>query len=215
MSFSLFVILWLAFHLITSVVIGLLAHRWGRDPFGWMLFGVALGPFGLAALLGAHFDDRRRQRPTLKGGERAASEITGRRVLVAIDGSAASTRAVEHVLDQFGTSLDEVSLITGLPIELAAGLQESELSPRRQRLEEELDGHLSAACAALQHAGIAYRTITRFGDPAEEILALASEEQWDLIVMGRRGRGAPSKLLLGSVSDKVVKAAPCPVTVVG
>jgi nucleotide-binding universal stress UspA family protein len=214
MSFSLFVLLWLAFHLVMSGLSGLLAHRWGRDPFGWMLFGVALGPFGLAALLGAHFDDRRRQRPTLRGGKRAASETTGRRVLVAIDGSAASTRAVDHVLDQFGTSLDEVSLVTVLPIELAANLQESELSPGRRRLEEELHGHLSAACAALQQAGVAYRTITRFGAPAEEILALAREEEWDPIVMGRRGRGAPSKLLLGSVSDKVVKEAPCPVTVV-
>ena len=79
MSFSLFVLLWLAFQLVMSGLIGLLAHRWGRDPFGWMLFGVVLGPFGLAALLGAHFDDRRRQRPTLRSGKRTAGSGGNRR----------------------------------------------------------------------------------------------------------------------------------------
>jgi nucleotide-binding universal stress UspA family protein len=53
-----------------------------------------------------------------------------------------------------------------------------------------------------------------FGDPAKEIITFAEEGHCDLIVMGRRGQGAVSKALLGSVSDRVVKAASCPVMVV-
>jgi len=53
------------------------------------------------------------------------------------------------------------------------------------------------------------RTITRAGDPAKEILSVASEEQADLIVMGRRGIGDLAGLLLGSVSRRVTQRAEC------
>jgi nucleotide-binding universal stress UspA family protein len=49
------------------------------------------------------------------------------------------------------------------------------------------------------------------GDPAETILRVADEERADLIVLGTHGRGALGKLLLGSVAEKVVRRAPCPV----
>jgi len=53
------------------------------------------------------------------------------------------------------------------------------------------------------------RTITRAGDPAKEILSVASEERADVIVMGRRGIGDVAELLLGSVSRKVTQRAEC------
>jgi len=49
------------------------------------------------------------------------------------------------------------------------------------------------------------------GDPAETILRVAGEEGADLIVLGTHGRGALGKLLMGSVAEKVVRGAPCPV----
>ena len=59
------------------------------------------------------------------------------------------------------------------------------------------------------------RVETRFGDPATEIVRFAAEGGFDHIVMGRRGRGGVAKLLLGSVSEKVLKDATIPVTVAG
>lgn len=53
----------------------------------------------------------------------------------------------------------------------------------------------------------------RVGRPAEEILALAEEIDAGLIVMGSRGRGQLRRALMGSVSDSVVRHAPCPVLI--
>jgi len=49
------------------------------------------------------------------------------------------------------------------------------------------------------------------GDPAGEIVALATEEKADLIVMGTHGRTGLRHLLMGSVAESVVRRAPCPV----
>ncbi|MHB1044002.1 MAG: universal stress protein [Eubacteriales bacterium] len=52
------------------------------------------------------------------------------------------------------------------------------------------------------------------GNPAREILKMAGEGNYDLIVIGGRGLGALRGALLGSVSAKVIHMASCPVTVV-
>jgi nucleotide-binding universal stress UspA family protein len=49
------------------------------------------------------------------------------------------------------------------------------------------------------------------GKPAAEIVSYARDRSIDLIVMGTHGRGAISQMLLGSVADKVIRTAPCPV----
>jgi nucleotide-binding universal stress UspA family protein len=53
-----------------------------------------------------------------------------------------------------------------------------------------------------------------FGDPAQEIMTVAQDRQADLIVVGSRGHGRLAGLLLGSVTQKVVSLAHCPVVVV-
>lgn len=56
--------------------------------------------------------------------------------------------------------------------------------------------------------------LVEIGDPAKRIVDMASARQADLIVLGRRGRGAIAQLLLGSVSHKVVQTSKCPVLIV-
>jgi nucleotide-binding universal stress UspA family protein len=53
-----------------------------------------------------------------------------------------------------------------------------------------------------------------FGDPAEVIITAARDREADLIVVGSRGHGRLVGLLLGSVAQKVVSLAHCPVVVV-
>ena len=57
-------------------------------------------------------------------------------------------------------------------------------------------------------------SIIREGSPANSILEVASEESVDLIVVGSSGKSGFDRFILGSVSDKVVNAAKCPVLVV-
>ena len=52
------------------------------------------------------------------------------------------------------------------------------------------------------------------GDPADAIVRIAETEHVDLIVMGTHGRRGISRLLMGSVAESVVRAAPCPVLTV-
>lgn len=214
MSFGTFLIGWLAMHLVIAALSAYSASRWGRDPFGWLLLGTVLGPIGFLVLVAIHRDDVRRSRPMLTGPGAKGRSGPHTRILVAVDGSASSAEAVKHVVEHLGAAAQGVTVATVLPIEAANGVTAPVESLRRQRIEEEIDRHLSSAFASFRAAGISCESVVRFGDPAGEILELAREGGYELIVMGRRGLGGAAKMLLGSVSDRVVKQAPCPVTVV-
>lgn len=68
--------------------------------------------------------------------------------------------------------------------------------------------------AATAAAGLQARWIVRAGVPYKEIVAAATEERADLIVLGTQGRGGLNRALLGSVADRVIRLAPCPVLTV-
>ncbi len=74
--------------------------------------------------------------------------------------------------------------------------------------------HLAARAAALAAEGVAARAIVRVGVPWQEIVRLAVEEHADMIVMGTQGRAGLERLLLGSVAERVIRQAPCPVVTV-
>ena len=77
-------------------------------------------------------------------------------------------------------------------------------------VEEVLDRWRAQAAAA----GVDADTRTALGGTADEICAAADEIGADLIVIGTHGRGGLSHALLGSVAEKVVRKAPCPVLTV-
>jgi nucleotide-binding universal stress UspA family protein len=57
-------------------------------------------------------------------------------------------------------------------------------------------------------------TRVELGAPAEKILALVQKEQIDMIIMGAHGRAGLEQVIFGSVANKVVKSATCPVLTV-
>ena len=63
-------------------------------------------------------------------------------------------------------------------------------------------------------AGLSTRWVLKTGVPHAEIVGAAAEEHADLIVIGTHGRGGIDRALLGSVTDRVVRLAPCPVVTV-
>jgi nucleotide-binding universal stress UspA family protein len=68
--------------------------------------------------------------------------------------------------------------------------------------------------AAARTAGIAARGLVRTGVPAEVIVRTAETEQAAMIVMGTHGRGGLQRLMLGSIADRVLRTATCPVLTV-
>ena len=80
----------------------------------------------------------------------------------------------------------------------------------RKWVEETLEKWADAA----REKGISVRTLVRTGSPYQEIVDLATDERADLVAMGTHGRSGVSRLLLGSVADRVIRLAPCPVLTV-
>lgn len=73
---------------------------------------------------------------------------------------------------------------------------------------------LEERAAAIREHGLATRVVLKAGVPHEEIVKTAAEEQADLIVLGTHGRGGVERFFIGSVADRVIRTAPCPVVTV-
>lgn len=138
-------------------------------------------------------------------------------VLVATDGSTSAARAegvAAAIAAGCGRRLVIVTISRGLPEAELRRLAhvEGDLGKARHALIETI---LEEASDRARRAGVAdVTTFSDHGDPAATILAIAEREQVDLIVLGRRGVGALSRMLMGSVSRSVVDGARCAVTVV-
>jgi nucleotide-binding universal stress UspA family protein len=92
---------------------------------------------------------------------------------------------------------------------------EKYLSDRLPEFNEIDRGRLETLRARLAQQGCEdIRIEIPYGLPSQEILRLAREEEYHLIVMGNRGRGFYAEAFLGSVSLQVVRAAPAPVLLV-
>ncbi len=136
-----------------------------------------------------------------------------RRVLLGTDLGHTSELATDRAFDlaqRHGAELLVVSVIDphDLPTEPGRG---------GIRWDQVRDGRHDAAqsLVARGHAiGVAVSFLVWTGDPGESIVSAAEAEGVDLVVVGTHGRGKIGRLLLGSVSDHVVRSAPCPVLIV-
>lgn len=68
--------------------------------------------------------------------------------------------------------------------------------------------------SAARGAGRKVRTMLRVGVPYREVVAAARDEHADLVLLATHGRGQIHRLLVGSVADRVIRMAPCPVLTV-
>jgi nucleotide-binding universal stress UspA family protein len=145
------------------------------------------------------------------------------RILVGVDGSAPSLRAVQFAADLASKYDAELILMTIVP-RLSPELEpEAEQYARVENIAlPEARLALTAAGNVLGHARTeaVAKGATRvsaepcFGDPAREIITAARDRGADLIVVSSRGHGRLVGLLIGSVAQKVVSLAHCPVVVV-
>jgi nucleotide-binding universal stress UspA family protein len=139
-------------------------------------------------------------------------------VLVPVDGSEASNRAVEHVLKRIGLCKDavEIHLLNvqrGVPGGSAVSSHVGHDALRQHHQEEAMKA-LAPAMQKLDAAGVRYVHHIAVGEPADIIVHFAKEKQCDEILMGTRGLGGAASLLLGSVATQVIHLANVPVLLV-
>lgn len=141
-------------------------------------------------------------------GSHAVGSI--RLILLATDLSPATDGATSQALDLAHDLGADVLVMSAIDREPRPGVIARRLE--HLRLERELAAQ--AVVALGRSRGIDVRFMIWVGSPGEAIVEAAASEQVDLVVVGSHGRGAVGRFLVGSVSEHVVRHAPCPVLVV-
>ena len=133
-------------------------------------------------------------------------------ILVAVDGSIHSQLALEQAVDLARSEGSRLTLIGVAGSSLSwPSVQQQVVSDAE--LEEAMRAVVDKAAETVPE-NIPLRTVVRLGHPGDEIFTEASRGDYDLIVMGSRGRGAATSALLGSVSHTVLNHGPAAVLIV-
>lgn len=140
-----------------------------------------------------------------------------KQILVPVDGSESSARAARLGMQLaatmgIGTTLLYVFQAASVELVGMAGMSRADIEKAAQASGQRAFDKIRAALDAEMIDQVEFETA--FGDPAEEIITRTEQDGAMLVVIGRRGLSRIKSLLLGSVSDKVIRHAGCPVTVV-
>jgi nucleotide-binding universal stress UspA family protein len=140
-----------------------------------------------------------------------------RTLLVPLDFSETSKRALgvaRALMKKVGPSHLVLVHAYFLPAEVEALAEDTQtliLETMSNKAREDLEGIL----VELQDEGISAEFLTRHGSQERVIIDAAEERKADLIVMGTHGRRGLSHAILGSVAERVLRTAACPVLTVG
>ena len=137
------------------------------------------------------------------------------RILVPTDFSEAGKWAIKYAIaiaDQFGASVDLLHVIEMPPLtSFKTDKQKEELRDNMHTHAEEQMDLLQNECDGFSFPVDKYLVE---GFPFVEIIRHAKEKNSDMIIMGTHGQSALSQMLMGSVAEKTVRKAPCPVLTV-
>jgi len=137
------------------------------------------------------------------------------RILVPTDGSPGVERAVEHAIglaEVHGATIHAVYVVNTATF--ATLPMETSWEGVGSMLREDGEAALERVRARARQTDVPIETHIVEGSPSREVVRFAEECEADLVVMGTHGRGGIDRLLLGSVAERVVRAASVPVTTV-
>lgn len=140
-----------------------------------------------------------------------------RRILAPTDFSDISVETVasaSELAEHFGAELLIVHVIPPVPTLPSDPHYSFEVPAYQEALRESAERQLQAAVKAQVTSVIRSRTLVSHGDPAREIVRIAAEESVDLIVIATHGLTGWQHIVFGSVAEKVVRTARCPVLAV-
>jgi nucleotide-binding universal stress UspA family protein len=140
------------------------------------------------------------------------------KILIPVDGSAASLRAVDFAIEMVAqkpnTSLVLLNVQNIAAINIAGAAEAMDASGLPEAAARASDQALKDAIGKSEGANVAFEALVRAGHTAEAIAQVAREEDVDHIVMGTRGLGSIQGLLLGSVATQVIHLAKVPITLI-
>jgi nucleotide-binding universal stress UspA family protein len=134
-----------------------------------------------------------------------------RTILLATDLTAASREATDRAIDLAGRLEARLLIVNVLEKRRLTGGGSHE---RVDQARTERESLLVKVVREAREAGVKAEFLVWEGDSGDSIAAAAEAEHADLVVVGTRGRSGAERMLLGSVSDHVVRHAECPVLVV-
>jgi nucleotide-binding universal stress UspA family protein len=142
----------------------------------------------------------------------AAKEGPNMKILVPVDGSAYSLKAVETACDLAKAKTPSSVVLTAVAIQIPE-LEEGIYIAEKMKAQSEIA--LAKARDVAQAQGVTPEVILVTGaSPADEIVQVAKDQQADLIVIGSRGLAGKTRSFLGSTASQVVTYSPCSVLVV-
>ncbi len=152
------------------------------------------------------------------------------KLLVPVDGSNASISAVKKALElskKYNFSIKLISVVAEKNSEYrrhenawkgvdGSIISESEELEKQleKKVKENADRLLNAIVSKLDFSGIKVETEVLLGEPYVKIIEVAKNDNVDMIVMSNRGFSKVKRFFVGSVTQKVISDAPCPVLVV-
>lgn len=140
------------------------------------------------------------------------------KVLVAVDGSDRSllaSRYAAYLAQKMGCQITLIHVVEPAPFPFTyGGITQEQRREIEQEFVESGREVLRLNQKPLLDDQVTADLELRRGRPGDMICQYAEEGGFDLIIIGNRGRGMVSRVLLGSVSQEVVRAAPCAVLVV-
>ena len=141
-----------------------------------------------------------------------------RRILVPTDFSESSGNALTYAVafaEKFGAEIRLLHVVQDLALFIPeAVLVGPAPAPPVEQFAAAARAALEHAISDLRRPGLTVHPEVVEGTPYEEIVRFAREREVDLIVIGSHGRSGLAHILLGGVTDKVVRRAPCPVLTV-
>ncbi len=136
------------------------------------------------------------------------------KIVLAVDGSEISRNAVKYAIELARQSNGTIIAIHVIPPIDVMDIETFNPEKILEGLKEEGKKILSEVDELAAKAGVKVQTSIETGVPFEKICAVAEALGCDLILMGSHGRTGIGKVLIGSVTERVISRATCPVLVV-
>ena len=138
-----------------------------------------------------------------------------RRILVPVDFSDSSARALRHASNRAAAAGGSLIIIYVVPADYGwLGFGRNELRDLDRSLQRQAADRLRAFADENVAKNVDADLEVRIGQPAEEIIAAARESKCDSIILSTRGLTGLDRFLIGSVAHRVAQLAPCPVVLV-